>query len=434
MPDPAEPFVDAVSLRVHAGGRSWPFDIDLVTGELVVDLDGAQWTLPPLRWREKLTLARYAASASALLDAALVAHRLSGARPTGPGPAAAAEWSVLVALARWLNGFAGPVDLDPVEFARVAAVVCRRTGLSPADLDDRLAAEVELLAGDPADSAGQDAITGTAGSAAGAPDDGVTRIVVVPDPPDGDAQPEAAGAAVRPAPGDEPTPMPAGPPATAAPPTSPSRPSRHRPPAQSGRRPLGIVGMRASGTSDLPFLAVGQAAHETAAAGAATDAPATGASDSTTAPRSTAPEPAAPEPAAPEPTAPEPAALEPTAPGASAPPPPPGAGPATVERWPPAGPVPSSQPVPPLLEPPVPVTRATGRPLRTRPDSTPPLAAAVPPHRPYASPSGTSWPAATAPAVAGERTLTEADLDAVVAALTERLDRAVAELGLDPAD
>lgn len=426
MAGPEQAFVDAASLRVHAAGRSWPFDVDLSTGQVTVNLGGTARTLSPLRWQEKLTLSRYAASPPELLDAALVAHRLSGTAPAGAGAAGAAEQAALVALARWLNGFAGPVSLDPAALARVTAAACRRTGLTPADLADRVAAEVELLAGD---LVGQDTevlpLTEIGPwPATGEPDDGVTSIIIVPGPTgdDDDRRVDAAvppepsvDAAVRPAqpadagprpvPSDQPSTMPADPPAAAAASESSARPSRplaDRPPTAARRQPLGIVDVRAiesRGAADLPFLAA---------------APATG----------------APGPAVPR------ARLEtgpPMGDRLTAPAGPRPAGPAPVRSHR------ASELAPPAPRPAAASAGSVHLPPRTRPEPGVWRPAALPP-RPLAGPlprsEGGAWPPPAAPAGEGARAGIDLDqvIDAVVAALTDRLDQAVAELGLDPAD
>jgi hypothetical protein len=195
---PLDVRVDAAALTVHSGGRVWPFEVDLDTGAAVVDVDGVRRTLRPLRWREKLTLARCAGERPDLVDAALVEGRLTGSPlPDVADPVARAA---LAAVARWVNGFdpsaaRTAVPLNLAALARVAVAAVRHTGLRPGELDDRPAIEVELLAAvdraevdekggegqlesgpdaQPGASSGEDLFVGAR--------DGVTRIVVVPDP------------------------------------------------------------------------------------------------------------------------------------------------------------------------------------------------------------------------------------------------------------
>ncbi|MBC6459910.1 hypothetical protein [Actinomadura sp. HBU206391] len=199
--------VDPETLTVRVGDRSWPFDIDLATAVVSVRIDGVRHELRPLCWREKLVLARYAAVAPQHVDAALVTGRIT-AEPDG----AADAWPALVALARWVNGLDGPVarpgcPLDAALLGRVSAAACRHTGCAPTELGELAAMEVESLAGPLADGPTADGDEGTgrdllhevapaaaprhgggdAGHGTAGPGDGVTRIVVIPDPQDGSA-------------------------------------------------------------------------------------------------------------------------------------------------------------------------------------------------------------------------------------------------------
>ncbi|WP_261565093.1 hypothetical protein [Frankia gtarii] len=224
MTESEEVLVDAGAPRVRAGGQSWPFTVDLRTGRVTIRIEDVTHTLVPLTWREKLTLARYATRAPELVDAALVTHTL-GADPAATiSPAAAPALRVL---ARWINGVDAAAGLDGSALARIALAACQRTGLTLADLDDRDAGEVELLARpaptDGAEPGGTGAreraeASGGAAPAPGRPapphagampepevDDGVTRILIVPDPvrPAGPTTPGQSGVA-GPADGREP--------------------------------------------------------------------------------------------------------------------------------------------------------------------------------------------------------------------------------------
>jgi len=99
----------------------------------------------------------------------------------------------------------------------------------------------------------------------------------------------------------------------------------------------------------------------------------------------------------------------------------------------------ASEPAPPAIRSAPTFASSAYRPLPTRPEPGVWRPAALPP-RPLATPlprsEGSIWPSTPAPTGEGVRTEIDLDpvIDAVVAALTDRLDQAVAELGLDPAD
>jgi hypothetical protein len=297
---------------------------------------------------------------------ALVTHRLTDHEPPLLGPA---ERAALVALARWLNGVQTPDAIDPDVLSQVAASARRHTGLSPAELDDRPAREVEsLAAGGPTVTArsapgaaiGPEAALAPARTTAApaaptalpepalAADDGVTRVVILPDPPRQPGAPEAPDAPEAPAPVERPQPpvveeksLPAG-----------------RPPALVGLST--DVGREAE---DLPFLAA----------------------------------------AAPY--------------------------------------LPAARPIaPPPVHRSVDQAAATAAP-RPQAESTGATERGVPAHRvapvhlPRVRDSRGHRPLADQPVPVRQTTAgTPLDLDAIAAALTERLDRAAADLGLDPED
>ena len=189
MSSPAR--VDPAARRVVAGEHSWSFDVDAGSGGLTVALDEGPVRLRPLRWREKLRLSRFAAAEGGLVEDQLL--RLAGGGddlPAGDGREA------LLALALWLDAAGDEaLPLDPVLLAGVTLEVCGASGLSPADLDDRDAPDVQAL--------WRAAREGGPGVSGGIDDDGSTRIVIVPDPePAGAVAPQAAPAE----PHTEPTP------------------------------------------------------------------------------------------------------------------------------------------------------------------------------------------------------------------------------------
>lgn len=197
--------VDAASRRVRLGDRAWPFALDLRDGTAELDLGGRLVRLRPLRWGEKVRLARFArAGGDVLAEQLLLLAAPDGGDPGRDG----AERDALLALALWLNAPAAEPELplEPGLLAAVTLEVCRATGLAPADLDGREAPEVEALW----------RVASAARPPAGAPrlaafgDEAVlpatTRILVVPDSPaaaaaGGERAAAAAAAAAEPAPG-----------------------------------------------------------------------------------------------------------------------------------------------------------------------------------------------------------------------------------------
>jgi hypothetical protein len=210
LPDPRSVTVDAAACVVDVDGQRRPFSIDLTTGAVTLGSGAGAVTIEPLTWREKLTLARFGRAEGRLLDSALIAHRLAGDddRPvTG-----SAEDRALVALARWVNGFSpngGAAPLDPLLLARIGAVARRAGELSSAELDRMPAVEVELLA---------EAlpVVEARSETRAENDDGVTRIVIAPDPGSGEPTfdedqamaPDGTDTAVRSASASAPAPAP----------------------------------------------------------------------------------------------------------------------------------------------------------------------------------------------------------------------------------
>jgi len=231
-PDPRSATVDEAACVVHVDGQRRPFSIDLATGAVTLGSGAGATTIEPLTWREKLTLARFVRAESRLLDSALIAHKLMG---DDDSPVAeSAEGRALVAVARWVNGFGpdgGAAPLEPRLLARIGDRARQAGELSPAELDRMPAVDVELLA--------EALATGDARSESGREDDdGVTRIVVMPDPqagePDFDDQ---VGAAAVP---------------TAAVPRSDDLPYLGPAPLPVGRSAPGSPGPAGAGGADRP--------------------------------------------------------------------------------------------------------------------------------------------------------------------------------------
>lgn len=193
--------VDAAAGVVRVGAQQWPFDLDLHAGAAALWVSGQRISVRPLLWREKVMLARFAHLGPRFVQQHFLRLALGG-RPlprTGKDEAEnkaandaandaldEAVTAALVALAQWIDSpdASRPrVPLDPVALGRVALAVCRGTGLRPADLDTRPAAEVELLwqavtQAEPGQQAGPAAHA----APAAAEDDGQVRILIVPDP------------------------------------------------------------------------------------------------------------------------------------------------------------------------------------------------------------------------------------------------------------
>jgi len=180
--------VDGAVCCVRLGDASWPFELDCRTGAATLALDSGTRTVAPLRWREKVVLARFARLGGRLVDEHVL--RLVTA---GEPPQDEAERAGLLALATWVNtppDAPGSIPLETRVLASITFDVCRAMGLKPADLDSRDAVEIEALwhvgtelqalpAGPPGP-----APAGVVSSARNDWEGPVTRIVVVPDPDD----------------------------------------------------------------------------------------------------------------------------------------------------------------------------------------------------------------------------------------------------------
>jgi hypothetical protein len=111
--------VEADTRRVVVGERAWSFDLDCRCGAVTVDLDGAPLRIRPLRWREKVVLARYAAlGADVDGDQVRLALDGGGLPPAGPAREAAR------ALALWICGPGTELPLSTPLLAEVTADVC----------------------------------------------------------------------------------------------------------------------------------------------------------------------------------------------------------------------------------------------------------------------------------------------------------------------
>jgi hypothetical protein len=135
--------VDARAGRVSAGAGSWPFALDCRTGGATMELGGAEIEVRPLRWREKVRLARFAILGLPFLDEQVLRLALPAESATPEGD----EREAALALALWLNdpGDADPLPLQAPLLATATLEVCAAMGVAPSALDDRDAVEVEAL-------------------------------------------------------------------------------------------------------------------------------------------------------------------------------------------------------------------------------------------------------------------------------------------------
>jgi hypothetical protein len=134
--------VDAGSACVRLGDESWPFELDCRDGSALVEIGGRAARVRPLRWREKLSLARFAHLGTPFVEE----QQLRIALDDAPVPSIEEERAALCALAVWVAAPGGEfVPFEPRALAGVTLDVCRAVGLKPGDLDRRDAYEVEAL-------------------------------------------------------------------------------------------------------------------------------------------------------------------------------------------------------------------------------------------------------------------------------------------------
>lgn len=168
-------YVDAKDCVVRDGVRAWPFDIDCHDGAAHVTLNKRRYTLYPLGWREKCSLARF----THLGESFLQNQFLRAALKEGDAelPVAEEARAVLSALARWINAPDGNfgLPLDRQLLASVTLDICRSMHLAPTAFDALNASDVEMLwqAARSAHATPDEASTASAS--------GMTRIVVLPE-------------------------------------------------------------------------------------------------------------------------------------------------------------------------------------------------------------------------------------------------------------
>jgi len=166
--------VDARALMVRDGATGIPFTVDCGTGTAILDPGGEAHPLRVLSWNEKCNLARFADAGAAFIEAQFVAICCGGALIEGPHRRAAAT-----ALALWLHG-SSALPLDPALLGEVTIRLCVALGIDPTTLSALPAPEVEAL-WQAIRAEGTD--TGAADAQGPLALDGVTRILIEPDPP-----------------------------------------------------------------------------------------------------------------------------------------------------------------------------------------------------------------------------------------------------------
>lgn len=176
--------IDISSRAVRLGDRAARFRLDARLPGARVEIEGEEYAVRTLRWREKRWLARFAPLGPQWIEEQFVAACLAEGEP----PADPDSRRMLAALAQWLNdpeGSQDPLPLKPEALAQVTLDLCRMTGLSPEAFDEQAASEVEAMW-----SAGARAWQSTAQEDSGSVRRGssqtqhATRIDVVPDPED----------------------------------------------------------------------------------------------------------------------------------------------------------------------------------------------------------------------------------------------------------
>lgn len=132
--------IDPGRREIDAGGRKFPFRLDCREDSAAVEVDGRAYRVGPLRWRAKLTLARYARHPE-LLEEQFVRACAQSPLPDELQPV---DLDVLLTLARWMNETA-EMPLDLRELTNATMQLCRATQLRPADFDAMPAMEVEAM-------------------------------------------------------------------------------------------------------------------------------------------------------------------------------------------------------------------------------------------------------------------------------------------------
>jgi hypothetical protein len=156
------------TLRV--AGKRLRFDAS--SGTVRAELDAGVFVVKPLLWRSKRALARFTRMGDEFVREQVLSVSVEGDLPLDP-EARRELWAVVA----WLN--APGIGFESGALSQVTLDVCRAAGLAPRDLDEREAWEVESLWHA---SRRDDEPRADQARSASRADDGLNRILVVPDP------------------------------------------------------------------------------------------------------------------------------------------------------------------------------------------------------------------------------------------------------------
>jgi hypothetical protein len=172
--------VDPVGETIRVDARVWPFVWDPSAAAITVELSDHSYTLNEITWRQKRNLARARERAGLPLRRALVRACLREPRSL---PADPIENEALASLAEWLVATGRELPWEPAILARAMLDVCRAASLTPAEVDELPASDVEELwlavRGEPLRAVPASA---EGGHEVAIPARGFKKIVVVPDP------------------------------------------------------------------------------------------------------------------------------------------------------------------------------------------------------------------------------------------------------------
>ena len=201
--------VDPVTGALRLGARGLPVELDVRAGAARVQMGEVSYTARPMVWRDKQILARFAELGPAFLRRQVLSLCLE------PGvvlPAAEADLQDLLEFVLWVQRprSGQPIVLESGALAAVTLGVCQTLGVPPAALDSREAPEIEALwqaaqlqSAGPAGPKPALSVAPRRGMAASGDEQGVRRILVVPDPPGQATASSTAADPRRPIPGND---------------------------------------------------------------------------------------------------------------------------------------------------------------------------------------------------------------------------------------
>ena len=199
--------VNVSSLVVRYGEASWPFSLDLDKGSASIELHDCEYEVGPLSWPAKMRLARFAHMEPEFVQARFLETCLR--TPKVP-PNATEDKAVLVALATWINlpsGEQSGLPLDQNQLASVTVEVCRALGVGPTAFAELSAVEVEMLwqtldretfPDETPDKRARTRSTRPLPQAQASEPQFDTKIVIVPDQTQFQAEPESANETILP--------------------------------------------------------------------------------------------------------------------------------------------------------------------------------------------------------------------------------------------